>query len=120
MHNSASFGVGMQTLWLRFAMKLGASSQKITHRSCTAQCPPVVLLLLTLTSYRIHSVFVLRLFNDPVAMLIFYAAVVAMMRDQWLVGCILYRYTSNAVPPLDSYHGDRPSRVPAAWRCLLR
>jgi alpha-1,3-mannosyltransferase len=45
---------------------------------------------MTATSYRIHSVFVLRLFNDPVAMVILYASVAAMLQDHWLAGCILF------------------------------
>ncbi|KAF7287647.1 hypothetical protein GWI33_005995 [Rhynchophorus ferrugineus] len=38
----------------------------------TAKIPPYALVLATLTSYRIHSIFVLRLFNDPIAVLLFY------------------------------------------------
>lgn len=56
------------------------------------QCPPIVLLVMSLTSYRIHSVFVLRLFNDPLAMMILYASIVCFIRDRWAFGCVLYRY----------------------------
>lgn len=47
---------------------------------------------MSFTSYRIHSVFVLRLFNDPVAMVFLYAAVVAALKDRWWLTCALYRY----------------------------
>ncbi|KJH52062.1 ALG3 protein [Dictyocaulus viviparus] len=51
---------------------------------------PFVLTFLCFTGYRIHSIFVLRLFNDPVAMLLFYLAANFFVSQQWLVGCILY------------------------------
>ncbi|KAJ2127258.1 dolichyl-P-Man:Man(5)GlcNAc(2)-PP-dolichol alpha-1,3-mannosyltransferase, partial [Coemansia sp. RSA 678] len=44
-----------------------------------ARVPPLVLPLLVV-SKRLHSIFVLRLFNDPVAMLFAYAAVLSMTR----------------------------------------
>jgi len=44
-----------------------------------------------LLSHRIHSIYVLRLFNDPVAMIFLYAAVNAMLYDSWLLAAILYR-----------------------------
>lgn len=56
------------------------------------QCPPVVLVWMTLTSYRVHSVFVLRLFNDPLAMVLLYMAIALFMANRWAAGCVLYRY----------------------------
>ncbi|KJE91547.1 alpha-1,3-mannosyltransferase ALG3 isoform d, variant [Capsaspora owczarzaki ATCC 30864] len=52
--------------------------------------PPYALLWLTFTSYRIHSIFVLRLFNDPIAMLLFYVAVLLFMHHRWYIGCVFY------------------------------
>lgn len=51
--------------------------------------PPYVLILLCL-SHRVHSIFALRLFNDGVAMLLLYAAVLVFLSDYWLAGCVLF------------------------------
>ncbi|CAJ0960382.1 unnamed protein product, partial [Mesorhabditis belari] len=52
--------------------------------------PPFVLCLLTLTGYRIHSIFVLRMFNDPVAMMLFYIALNFLISQHWLLGALFY------------------------------
>jgi len=41
-------------------------------------------------SKRVHSLFVLRMFNDPVAALLGYAAVLLFTRDHWRLGCAVY------------------------------
>lgn len=52
--------------------------------------PPYVFFFMCALSYRIHSIYVLRLFNDPVAMLFLYAAVNLFVRGKWSSGCLLY------------------------------
>ena len=52
--------------------------------------PPYVLVLACCCSYRIHSIFVLRLFNDAVAMLLFYAAVNLFLDSKWSLASLLY------------------------------
>eukprot|EP01134_Creolimax_fragrantissima_P002779 CFRG2779T1 len=52
--------------------------------------PPVLLLIMSFTSYRIHSIFVLRLFNDPIAMVFAYASFMLLLLDKWNLGCFLY------------------------------
>ncbi|VDD87003.1 unnamed protein product [Enterobius vermicularis] len=52
--------------------------------------PPFVLFFLCCISYRIHSIFLLRLFNDPIAMLFFYVALNFWISRQWIIGCIFY------------------------------
>lgn len=54
--------------------------------------PPYLLAFMSLTSFRIHSIFVLRLFNDPIAMLFLYASVVAFLHKRHTLGSILFRY----------------------------
>ena len=61
----------------------------------TKRVPPIALLLMSLTSHRIHSIFVLRLFNDPIAMLFLYASVMAFTSRHWTLGSILFRFGLN-------------------------
>uniref|UniRef100_A0A915E9J8 dolichyl-P-Man:Man5GlcNAc2-PP-dolichol alpha-1,3-mannosyltransferase n=1 Tax=Ditylenchus dipsaci TaxID=166011 RepID=A0A915E9J8_9BILA len=61
---------------------------RLFHKS--RRIPPFVLFLVCLTSYRIHSIFMLRLFNDPIAMLILFAAANLWLSQQWLLGSILF------------------------------
>jgi alpha-1,3-mannosyltransferase len=56
----------------------------------TAKIPPYALILTTLTSYRIHSIFVLRLFNDPIAVLLFYASLNLLISNRWLLGSFFF------------------------------
>uniref|UniRef100_A0A6V7KYH4 dolichyl-P-Man:Man5GlcNAc2-PP-dolichol alpha-1,3-mannosyltransferase n=1 Tax=Bracon brevicornis TaxID=1563983 RepID=A0A6V7KYH4_9HYME len=56
----------------------------------TKKVPPYVLILIFCTSYRVHSIFVLRLFNDSVAMIFLFASLNAFLDDHWYWGSILY------------------------------
>ena len=53
--------------------------------------PPYLLLFLGCTAYRVHSIYVLRLFNDPIAMLLFYISVWLFLDQRWNCGSALYR-----------------------------
>ena len=53
--------------------------------------PPYALILMFLSSYRVHSIFLLRLFNDPVAVTMFHSSLLCFIRKKWIIGCILYR-----------------------------
>jgi len=56
----------------------------------TNKVPPYILAIISLTSYRIHSIFLLRLFNDTVAMFFLYAAINLFVVDYWSLGSLLY------------------------------
>lgn len=43
-----------------------------------------------MTSYRIHSIYVLRLFNDPIAVLLFYISLNIFLSNNWILGSIFY------------------------------
>ncbi|XP_057332745.1 lethal(2)neighbour of Tid protein [Microplitis mediator] len=54
----------------------------------TKKVPPYVLILIFCTSYRVHSIFVLRLFNDSLAMIFLFASLNAFLDDRWYWGSI--------------------------------
>ncbi|XP_076632886.1 alg3, alpha-1,3- mannosyltransferase [Colletes latitarsis] len=54
--------------------------------------PPYVLIIMCCTSYRIHSIFTLRLFNDPIAMVLLFASLNAFLDNRWYLGSILYSF----------------------------
>lgn len=58
--------------------------------SKTRRIPPYLVVMSVLTSYRIHSIYTLRLFNDPVAMVFLYAALNLFMDRKWTLGSILF------------------------------
>jgi len=52
--------------------------------------PAYAMFFVCCASYRIHSIFILRLFNDPVAMLFLYASIILFMNNRWSIGCVLF------------------------------
>ncbi|KAI8369535.1 glycosyltransferase [Radiomyces spectabilis] len=51
--------------------------------------PPYTIVLLCI-SKRLHSIYVLRCFNDPVAMFFIYACILAMIYKRWTLSSVLY------------------------------
>lgn len=66
-------------MWL--VLRLYSKSRKV---------PPYVLVISAFTSYRIHSIYVLRLFNDPVAILFLYASLNLFMDRRWTWGSLCF------------------------------
>lgn len=71
--------IGIYLLQMFLVLRVYSKSRKV---------PPYVLLLTTFTSYRIHSIYVLRLFNDPVAIVFLYAALNCFLDGKWNLGSI--------------------------------
>ncbi|KAG8444985.1 hypothetical protein GDO86_009942 [Hymenochirus boettgeri] len=56
----------------------------------TKKVPPYVFFFMCCASYRVHSIFLLRLFNDPVAMAILFFSINLLLQDHWSWGCFFY------------------------------
>lgn len=56
----------------------------------TRKVPPYVLIFSAFTSYRIHSIYVLRLFNDPIAILLLYVALNLFLDEKWTLGSVFF------------------------------
>uniref|UniRef100_A0A914DYT6 dolichyl-P-Man:Man5GlcNAc2-PP-dolichol alpha-1,3-mannosyltransferase n=1 Tax=Acrobeloides nanus TaxID=290746 RepID=A0A914DYT6_9BILA len=73
--------VGLYLLNILFVFRIFYKSSKV---------PPFALIFLCATSYRIHSIYMLRLFNDPVAMLFLFISINFFIDQNWSIGCFFY------------------------------
>lgn len=87
--------MGLYMLNLLLVLRLYYKSNKVLHTflllTTKIKIVPIVLPFLVITGYRIHSIFVLRLFNDPIAMFFFYLAANLFISQWWFFGCLFYR-----------------------------
>jgi len=54
--------------------------------------PPWAFAFMCLASYRIHSLFALRLFNDPIVMLLFYGSLNLLLDERWTMASLLFSF----------------------------
>lgn len=71
--------VGIYLLQMYLVLRIYTKSRKV---------PPYVLVISAFTSYRIHSIYVLRLFNDPIAILLLYVALNFYLMERWTLASI--------------------------------
>ena len=67
------------------------------------QIPPYVLVFLSLLAYRVHSIFVLRMFNDPVATCLVYLSINLLLDHHWRLACVCYRLVKCLLYVLKSH-----------------
>ncbi|CAH8629048.1 unnamed protein product [Dicrocoelium dendriticum] len=54
------------------------------------QAPPYALMFTCIIAYRVHSIYLLRLFNDPLAMLAVYGCICFLLMEKFTIACILF------------------------------
>ncbi|CAH0383664.1 unnamed protein product [Bemisia tabaci] len=97
---------GLYILTLILVFQLYVKSKKV---------PPYVLIITCCTSYRIHSIYVLRMFNDPVAMILLYLSLNLFLNNRWSLGSSIY---SMAVSIKMNILLFSPVLLLAYWTCL--
>ncbi|ETV85214.1 hypothetical protein H257_03031 [Aphanomyces astaci] len=78
-----------QYIFLGFYLITISAIFAIFYRSRVA--PPWTAILVC-TSKRLHSIYMLRLFNDGIAMMFLFIAVYLCCRQQWRLGCLVYSF----------------------------
>jgi alpha-1,3-mannosyltransferase len=76
-----------QYLFLGFYLVTIAMVLAIFYR---ARVLPPWATVLVILSKRLHSIYILRLFNDGIAMMLLFIAVYLFVRQNWRAGCVFY------------------------------
>jgi alpha-1,3-mannosyltransferase len=76
-----------QYIFLGVYLLITAAAAVVLHRTCVV--PPYAICLISV-SKRIHSIFLLRCFNDGIAMLLLYVAVLLFLSNRWSLGCFAF------------------------------
>ena len=71
-------------------LTMHSQAKRNVLRASSQALPPILHIVTLLLSKRLHSIFVLRLFNDPVAMTLFYFATWLLCKRAVASACIVY------------------------------
>ena len=82
--------VSLRTAQFLFALVYVVTFLLVAQIYKAANAPPFLLAFLLL-SKRLHSIYVLRLFNDPLGMLFLYASILLLCKRRYLFASVLYR-----------------------------
>jgi len=90
-HSLTDAGTNIKLAQCLFAVIFLLNTALVFRLYCkSGKVPPYALAFMTLISYRVHSIFVLRLFNDPVAMVLLYAALNLFADNYWSLGSVFF------------------------------
>ncbi|GMK59008.1 hypothetical protein CspeluHIS016_0700230 [Cutaneotrichosporon spelunceum] len=79
-----------QYIWLAVEQGTLALASAVYYLAGRDRHIPQWLLFPLVLSKRSHSIYLLRLFNDPLAMILFYAAVVVFQLEYWKIGSLIF------------------------------
>ena len=88
--NGKNIEFAQQIFALFYLVHLGVVFKLYHIISKELKMPPLYLVFMSLTGYRMHSIFALRLFNDGPAMTIFYLSVISFVYRKWRLGKCLF------------------------------
>lgn len=88
--NGKNIELAQQIFALFYLVHLGVVFKLYHLISNELKMPPLYLVFVSLTGYRMHSIFALRLFNDGPAMTIFYLSIISFVYRKWRLGSFLY------------------------------
>ena len=88
--NGKNIELAQQIFALFYLVHLGVVFKLYHLISNELKMPPLYLVFVSLTGYRMHSIFALRLFNDGPAMTIFYLSIISFVYRKWRLGKYIF------------------------------